>query len=234
MLSQKVLSSLAVIALLAAPSYSSADVLWDQQPLGVPVGGIIDQDIPDLGQFSTYVVNDVVFNTDVKIDTVTTYFTNLNGAWGANVTQGILNIFNGDALMSTDDPTSGGDFGPGLVNVTITDLGNQILAITADISGLNLNLGAGTYWFGLSPQAGAGIPQEFHFDATSRLGEESQFRNPGGGFGLGTDWGPASILQPGYNDASITITGTPSIVPEPTTVGLLAVGLIGLVARRRR
>lgn len=234
MLSQKVLASVAVIALLAAPSYSNAQmVLWDQQP-DTSIQQIIDQDIPDQAIFSTFAVNDVNLASSTGggfiIDSVTTYFTNAGGAWPAGVTSGILNIFDGDGLVAGDDPTTGGDFGPGSVAVTATDLGNNVLAVTA--TGLNLSLADGTYWFGLSPSAGSSLPQEFHYSAGSTQGLASQSRNPGGGFGLGTDWFDSNVLAAEYLDTAITITGEE--VPEPTTAGLLALGMIGLVSRRRR
>ena len=235
MLSQKVLASVAVIALLAAPSYSNAqNILWDQQP-DTNIQQIIDQDIPDQAIFSTYAVNDVTLagaGGGFLIDSVTTFFTNGSGAWPAGVTTGVLNIFDGDALTAADDPTTGGDFGPGSVSINVTDLGNNVLAVTA--SGLNITLADGTYWFGLSPSAGSGLPQEFHFSAGSTVGALSQSRNPGGGFGLGSDWFDSNTLAGPFLDTSLTVTGQEIIVPEPTTAGLLALGMFGMVARRRR
>ena len=229
MLSQKAIAFLAVIALLAAPSYSFAEIVWEQAPDLSVEGGIIDQEFPIDGRntYSTYLVNDVVFGTGVNIVSVTSYFTNLNGAWAANVTQGRLNIFTNDPLdNATDDPRNGQ-----LVNVVVTATnGLRVNEVTA--SGLDIPLTAGRYWFGLSPISK--IPQEFHYSSISRYGDETQFRNPGGGFGLGTDWGPARVLDPNFRDAAIRIESRVCCVPEPTTVGLLSLGLVGLVSQRRR
>ena len=208
---------------------SAQSVLWDQQP-DTSIQQIIDQDIPDQSIFSTFAVNDVSISSNVVVDSVTTYFTNGSGAWASNVNTGILNIFDGDALTAQDDPTSGGDFGLGQVQVTVTDLGNNILAVSA--TGFLISLDPGTYWFGLSPISGSAIPQEFHYSSGSTVGAASQSRNPGGGFGLGTDWFDSNILAGGYQDAALTVTIVS--LPEPTTAGLFVIGMLGLGARRRR
>ena len=118
--------------------------------------------------------------------------------------------------------------GPGSVNVSVTDIGGGVLAVTA--TDLFINLDPGTYFFGLSASLpAADDPQGFRFDSGSTIGSATFGRNPSGAFGLGTDWFTADTLAPGFGDGAITITAT---FPEPTSAGLLAMGLLGLVARR--
>ena len=201
-------------------------IIWDQQP-DASSTGVIDQEIPDTPASSTYLVNDATFNKAVLVDSVTTYFSNFSGAWETNVTTGVLNIFDGDGLLASDDPQTGGDFGPGLVNVTIEDFGNNVIGVTTE--NLNISLAAGTYWFGLTPIADSSIPQEFHLDSAGGIvGFESQFRNPEGGFGLGTDWAGADGLLAGYQDGAFTVT----TVPEPSACLLAGLSFLGVVSYR--
>jgi hypothetical protein len=229
---QRVSQWSAILVLLVASSSSNADILWNQAP-NATLGALIDQQFSDFPTFSTYMVNDVTFGSNVTVNSVTTYFTNQNSGTWLGVSQGILNIFDGNGLVAGDDPTTGGDFGPGLIAVSFTDLGGGILAATA--SGLNINLAAGTYWFGLTPDAAFGtFAQEFHLDSGSTVGSLSQVRNPGAAFGFGTDWSASTVLSATYADGPLLIEGT-SAIPEPSAAaGLLVLSLFGFVARRRR
>ena len=53
--------------------------------------------------------------------------------------------------------------------------------------------------------------------------------NGGAGFGVS----PQSVLQSFLADASVTISGDATGVPEPSTLTLIGIGAIGLMARRR-
>jgi uncharacterized protein (TIGR03382 family) len=217
-------ATLGLAAVVGFAAAASADVLWDQgnyDPDGV---GLINQEFGDYPSYASYMVTDVV-STDWTIQSVSTFFTDQNGGLWTGVTQARLNIFDwvpGTLPVAGDDPTAGA-----VVDVTVTDLGSE-LQMTA--SGLNVDLPAGNYWVGLTPIADlASFGQEFHLPAPI-IGDNTAFRNPGGGFGYGPDWMYAYALgywQDQY-DASILIEG----VPAPGALALL--GLAGLVSRRRR
>ncbi len=201
-------------------------VLWDQQP-DPARNAYVDQNFLDFPSFSTYIVNDVSFTTNVVIDGVITYYTSGIGFWPSSGTA-TLNIFpkTGTLPGPGDDPSFGLT-----VPVDIVAGPNGLEVHAGAGTPLNIPLPAGDYWIGLTPDLEFGsFGQEFRQNSTSFVGDASAGRNPGGGFGVGTDWFDAGQVfggEPDY-DAAITILGTPA----PGTVALLGLG--GLVATRRR
>jgi len=223
---QRFIASLALVAVLAGSAVANDQIvtLWDQQP-DPDALAFVDQRFSDFSDFSTFLVNDVVFGTDVTLDQITVYFTNLNNTWPGTATA-TLNIFPNDGALDTEDPLAGAT-----VNITLNDTADGFSIVT---DSLGIALTAGTYWIGLTPNLDFGqFNQEFHQQASGVVGSESFARNPGGGFGLGTEWVTGGTLfgQPPF-DTAFTVTG--KAVPEPTAVGLLAIGFVGLLARRRR
>jgi len=173
----------------------------DAQP-NFAVGRIPNFEATDPTGFSSYFVNRVTISQDTVIDSVSVYCTNVNNTW-TDVTEAILNIFDGDDLTTVDDPRFGGDFGPGLLNVTVTEIANNMLEIKAD--GLNLTLEAGVYQFGLTPSLDTevlGVETQF---GSSTVGGDVFLRNLDGVLGFGTDW---FLAEPAFNNfpyAAMTI-----------------------------
>ncbi len=208
-------------------------VLWDQQP-DPARNAYVDQDFTDFPSFSTFIVSDVSFATNVRIDGVITYYT-AGGNWPLGPATAMLNIFDKTGTLPGpgDNPLTGGPYsGAGIVDVEIVAGPNGLEVHATDLNGgAGISLPAGDYWIGLTPILDFGsFGQEFHQNSTSFVGDASAARNPGGGFGVGPDWFNAGQVfggEPDY-DAAITILG----VPAPGTVALL--GLSGLVAARRR
>ena len=215
-------ATMGIGCLSLTPAANAGQTLWDQPPI-TDIPAFKDQRYADFPDFSTFLVVDVVFDTGVKISSITTYFTNGNLGWPQNADGfATLNIF-ADPLSNADDNPLDGRSVP--VFLAVTDDG-----LSATASGLNIDLAAGTYWIGLTPEVTfVQFGNEFHWGAAS-IGNATQGRNPGDGFGLGTDWFDAGATFGGIEgwDAAITIEG----IPAPGVLALL--GVAGLVTRRRR
>ncbi len=184
--------------------FSVLEKLWDQSNYDVGATAFVDQAFGDFPDFDSYLVTDIDTGDDGwVISSVTTYFTNANGWANAGVTQGRLNIFpkTGNLPDGGDDPGAGD-----IVDITISDLGDTIAIVAG---GLSIEL-AGEHWVGLTPLANFGeFGQEFHRGAPI-MGVDTAWRNPGGGFGVGTDWSDTGILGAGWVgafDAAINISG---------------------------
>ena len=218
--------------LTITPAANAGDlILWDQQPdfsQGAP-SSFVDQNFGDFPTFSTFLVGDVVFGGAVQIHSITTYYTNdlVKGPFWPQDIGGTatLNIF-ADPLTNADDPFTGTSV---VVNYVTTANGIEVTA-----SGLNIDLVAGTYWIGLTPELDFGAKgQEFHNPAINFLGAPTQGRNPGEGFGFGPDWFDAGFTFGGFVDwdMAISIRG----IPAPGALALLGVaGLAGMRRRRRK
>jgi len=89
---------------------------------------------------------------------------------------------------------------------------------------------AGNYWIGLTPKIDFGaFGREFHQGSDEWL-KNTAARNPGGGFGVGTEWFQAGPVFGGIDwGMAITVTGW---YPTPGALPLL--GVAGLLGTRRR
>ena len=223
-----VFSGVAVAAaLLVAPGALAQEVVWDS-PVNPDLAAFVDQQFPNFPDFSTYIVAHVSFERDTFIHEITTYYTNGGNLWPLGATNATLNIIAQDGL-----PPNSHDPSPGAGGISVDAdmvLGANGLEMTHDAAG-GITLAAGDYWIGLTPNVDfLAFGQEFH-QGTDNFAKNSAARNPGGGFGVGTDWFDAGVVFGGINwGAAITITG--KNVPTPGALALL--GLAGLLTSRRR
>ena len=177
-------------------------VLIDRAP-DFAEDGWANQEATDFPFLSSYIVVDVNFASDVRIDSITTYYDAFFDWSTLSNPTAILNIFM-DPLTAADDPTIGMS-----VPVTIT---NDGVTHTITASDLDLVLPAGDYWIGLTPVVDAVVGQNFNLrSADVGFAGNSFWRNPSNFFGSGTDW--ISIAADGFGDVfeqrgSMTILGT--------------------------
>lgn len=219
----KTLLSLSMLAALAASSHA---VLWNQSDYTLE--GIVDQEFSDFADFSTFAVGDITLSSASNITSVSTligFFTNQAGWMSVNSAR--LNIFSKTGPFPTQDPTTG----------TVVSATNTLFNATDNIwefkaSGLNINLAAGSYWVGLTPISNFGTNgQAFHATTGTQIGDSSKLRNPGGGFGFGTEWSEFSAIGFANGDATLIVDG--AAVPEPASMAVLGLGIAALVRRRR-
>jgi len=197
--------TLIIVALLliSGLQISADEVLIDRPPNAIMGDIPHDQDYPDFPDFSIFVVASVSFDTDVELTSITGYFTD-NNVWPANeFAPVVLNVFEGE-LGSVDDPRLG------YIVDAFFVVGDDGMEVTADLAVLSnpLVLKGGTqYWIGITPMLEFNdFGSEFHQE--SDLGPNSMIRNPGGGWGFGTEWWDVGELTGLFDySAAITITG---------------------------
>ncbi len=220
-------------ALLAAPGARAQEVIFDAAPNN-DLPAFVDQQFADFPDFSTYLLACVTIERDTFIHDVTTYYTNANNLWPQGQIEAVLNITRQDNGLPPNDYDPGGPQvgGAGLKVLADMSANGDRLSLTAHLDG-GITLEAGKYWIGLTPKLDFGMfGQEFH-KGSDFFEKNTAGRNPGGGFGVGTDWFDAGLVFGGVDwGMALTITG--KNVPTPGALALLGIAGLLVTGRRRR
>jgi hypothetical protein len=113
-------------------------------------------------------------------------------------------------------------------DVTVTQLGggdHGLVSLAVDI----MLPAAGTYWLGIAPVSSKSVAGQFYLQNNGAKGpivsggSDGFFANPDEGYGIGP-----------LTDANLDFAYVVQIVPEPAAAGLLVLGGLGLLLRRRR
>ena len=205
---------LIALALVAMVPSLRADVLWDQSDFDPGAPGFFNSvsGEPPFG-ITHHAVNHITVAGDGwLVDTITTYYSALDAAWGFGISEGHLHLFEKTGPLPDDtlnDPT----ISP-LVPMTAELVGEQwIVTATA----LNLSVTPGEYWAMITPVAPSGMwGPEIHLPSMTLIGDATASFDP---YGMPAAW---FNFNPGV-DASILIEGTPIVVSatDNTTWGTI-------------
>ena len=175
------------------PPQTDAEALWDQSAFDNSLPATVDQEFG--GNFPTYdayavedfTTGDAAWN----VTSISTYFTVGFGRWSTDIIEGRLQVYSKDGSLP-----SAGDVPPEYkIGVRLTDGGGYWI-VSADTSDIAELQGIhGDYWIGLTPVADFEVyGQEYHLNMPAFYGEYAAVRNPGGAFGLGTEWFSNTVI----------------------------------------
>ena len=195
------LALLCAVVLLA--SVASADVLWEQSDFDPWGAGFYNSESggPPFGM-TWHGVNHVTVTEGWNVDSITTYYSAMDMAWGGAITQGYVHVYMKVGPLPVDgidDPT----MSPvvpmaGVFNVDHFD-------VTA--SGLGIYLAPGEYWIGTTPIAPSGpFGPEIHLSSMTLIGDATASYDV---YGMPAAW---FNFNPGV-DAAILIEGTVAGTP---------------------
>lgn len=194
------------------------DVLWDQPLSTVNQNAYASQDFIDFPAYSSFLADDFTANSPWTIESFVVPGNGWNGFTTLfNANQLLFLIYADNMGVPAGDPSGRGD--PPLWVLMVPPTDSQI-SITNGTGGVPSNvqldlttplmLPAGHYWFIFYPSmsfATAGQYGRQPADTTNSY--VTQFVNPGGGFGVGTEWQDWYVLQgQPQQDLAFSIYGT--------------------------
>jgi len=209
-----------IVAMAGATAAQGQTTLWNQSQLDWAASGFWNSisGSPPFGA-TVYTVADVTVPAGGwTISSISMYFSQIEADWSTSVTQGRLYVQPKTGSMPTINP--GGSLIP-MSAVGLFDPSVQQAYAEVTASGLNIPLTAGEYWIGITPAAPSGFfGPELGIASANPTGTNSRSFAVGG---FPSGWQDTTV------DAAIKIRG----IPTPGTLGLLAMGSLAAVRRRR-
>ena len=196
----------------------SATALWDQPLSTVNATAYVDQEFSGLSQYTSFLVDDFTNRLPWNITAISSPGDGWNGfstLMNATALNWYIYADNGSGLPD-GYPSGPGNtpfwsisLPPTDLQVTITN-GSMGYPSNARIDlATPVNLPPGTWWLFFYPTIAFGTGGQYGRQvADTTNGAQAQIINPGGGFGIGTEWAPISIIGPSQQDLAFTIEGT--------------------------
>lgn len=171
------------------------------------------------------------------------------GASGVNVTGVYMNVLSGDSTLNSfaweiRSGVSSGNGGTLIASgsgagATVTKTGRTgfgLTEYTVLVTGLNVNLGSGTYWLGgsIGDPSGTGTLYESTTSGANSVGspagnDDNSFFNSSY---FGANWQAANLYVGAPADFSEGVIG--GAAPEPASMTLLGLGAVALIRRRAK
>jgi hypothetical protein len=192
-------------------------ILWDQSD--ATLFGVASQEFPDQTDFSVFAADD--FITTERWDISTIYVLGVSIAVGLNSATALnWAIYANDGGLPAGFP--GGGAAP-VWSISLPPTDPHVILSDANTNvRLNLstpiNLSPGTYWLIFYPTMSfSEVGQWFWSTSTTTNGAIAQVINPGGGFGVGTDWLSIQDFAPtSDHDLAFRLDGQISVIGIPT------------------
>jgi hypothetical protein len=190
--------------------------LWNQPLSSVNTNPYVNQEFPDSPDYSSFLADDFIANNPWMIETIFFPGNGWNGFTTlANASALTFQIYANNAGIPAGDPSGSGDPPIWTLTLPITDPhitlytgsggypSNTMLKLPTPFS-----LPAGHYWLTFYPTLNFSPYGQFGRQAADTTSAYiGKLINPGGGFGLGTDWQNWTVLGPTQTDIAFRLGG---------------------------
>jgi hypothetical protein len=213
---------------VAVPAASPEDVLWDQPLSVVNQGAYVNQDFPDVPDYSAFLADDFVNDLAWEIQSIFVPGDGWNGFTTImNATALTWQIYADNAGVPDGDPSGGGNAPFWTLTLPPTD--PHVVVSNGTPGGYPSNvqlsldpsviLPEGHWWLVFYPTMEFGLYGQYgRQPADTTNGYIGQFINPGGGFGLGTEWQNWTVLGATQQDIAFRIEGVPTQGPQQAII----------------
>ncbi len=202
-----------------------ATLLYEQLPSGTNTNAYASQEFTDFPLFSCEGADDFIVpaGNNWTIETVTAW----GGGWnGFTIGTSIVNVnFYNDNLGQPANVALQSFLAiPCFTDLPGGGVANFIITLPTVVT-----LPPGHYWLGVAMVGSFALDGQWGRNITATISNnEACWINPGGGFGYGTGWLPASTITPGEADWAFRLEGTSELVAVPLSNWALYIG-IGLI-----